>query len=177
MVPTFFPQELSQSQCRSMSDRGLGEGLIGGGIWVRRRSKVSSASLPGPKDEDEKCDEKSGVRGCGCEFVGIGDDGEEGFDRESQPNGTREKTNRDENASDKFDGGNEGGGEAGSREAEARKEKRDAAEIVELAPAVLCELKTPIKSAEEQEGRLEDTSGADGRGMQPANLCREEFMC
>ena len=183
MVPTFFPQEIPVSMLFHVRPRPWRK-WVGGGIWVPAQKQGVECELARAEDENEKCGEKNGVRGCGGEFVGIGDDGKEGLaigcdvshqhiDREDQPDEPRKETNRQQNASDKFDGGDESCGETGSRKAEARKEESDAAEIVELAPAVLCELKTPIKSDEEQEERLEVTSGVDGRGVESANLCRE----
>lgn len=74
--------------------------------------------------------------------------------REKQPH-------REQDASRKFDGGDECGGEDGSREAKAGKEESDAAEIVELAPAILCELEPPINPHEQQEEGLQGTGTAD----------------
>jgi hypothetical protein len=157
-------------------------------MGIAEEEQGVEGQLAGAEDEDEESGEENGVRGGGGEFVGIGDDGEEGFaiggdvghehvDGEDKADETREEANGEQQTADELDGGNEGGGEAGSGETEAREEFGDVSEIVELAPAVLGELQAPVDADEQKERRLQRAGGADGPGVETADGGEEVHRC
>jgi len=159
----------------------LFSGSARGGIGETAEEVGVQSIFAGAENEDEESGKENGVRGGSGELIGVREDGQKGFaiaddvrhghvDGENQSDEAREQADGKKNAAEELDGRDKRGGRAWCGKPERGEKFGDVGEIVELAPAVLRELRAPINADEQQEGRLESAGDADSPGVEFANL-------
>src|SRR5271165_1944386 len=136
------------------------------------------------EDQDNERRNEEGVGGGGIEILWLGknrhqcsaigsDVSDKHIDGEHQCEQTAAEPNCQQNATEELKTTHEIGVQRGRRNAEAGEELHHMGQVVELAPAGLAELPSPVQPHEQKEQRLQGIATADEERIRPPQFIRE----